>query len=64
MDEQVPASQEPQIPQVPQAQIPKPDFAAMRQMAMQQAIAQHQQAKQLEYQMQNRHQNPWCKNPK
>lgn len=52
MDEQVPASQEFEIPQAPQPQMPQmqqPDFAAMRKIAMQQAIAQHQQAKQREY---------------
>lgn len=64
MDEQVPASQEFQIPQAPQAQIPKPDFAAMRQMAMQQAIAQHQQSKQLEYQMQQQAPEPLVQEPK
>ena len=40
MDEQVPMSQEPQIPQVP-----RPDFTAMRQQAMQQAIAEFEQQK-------------------
>ena len=51
MDEQVPASQEFEIPQAPQPQMPQiqqPDFAAMRKIAMQQAIAQHQQTKQRE----------------